>query len=629
MTIGNALSVGLIGLKAFTIQIQSFISQGLPAFSIIGLPDTSLSEARERVKSAYQSLHCEWPESRITVNLSPASMPKSGSSYDLAIAASILSARGIIPLQSLDNTIILGELNLDGTILPINGLLPISLFAKELGIKRMIIPEGNLNEANLISEINAIGIKHILDLVDELHGELDSKDRKYAEYNRERALQANSNTSYEHIHVSERNAENSNNSESNNSNYGSGVENRENRENKENSHENSSENNQSNIEKSLTQKSVLEADTQHSIGDMSEVLGQEHTKWALQVAAAGGHHVMMIGPPGSGKTMLASRMPGIMCPLNEQEQLEVASIRSLCGTLPYYGISDIPPFEAPHHTASSASLIGGGTGIAKPGIITRAHCGVLFMDEAPEFSPRVLQTLREPLESGFIAVSRSKGTTFYPAKFQLIIAANPCPCGYAYGNGERCTCKEKDRIRYFSRLSGPILDRIDIQMDVPPVERILIPQSESNLNKSTNAQDRVVKESKSINNTQNNNESNAEKWRNYNNTNQSSNSSNYHGEPVLTSAIMRRNVTIARHIAQKRFAAQGWNCNAQASGTWLRKYTSKQALILVNNALERHQLSLRGADRALRLAWTLADIAGHTSPDITDMAQAISLRTRI
>ena len=615
MTIGNALSVGLIGLKAFTIQIQSFISPGLPAFSIIGLPDTSLSEARERVKSAYQSLHCDWPESRITVNLSPASMPKSGSSYDLAIASSILSAKGIIPLQSLDNTVILGELNLDGTVLPINGLLPISLFAQEMGIKRMIIPQANLDEANLVDGIDAIGIKHILDLVDELHGKLDSKNRKYAQLNRERALQATGNSSYEHIQVSERCNKNFNRGENNSNNF-------------DYSNKNDTENQKKAEQKHTSaQKSILESDIQHSIGDMSEVLGQEHTKWALQVAAAGGHHVMMIGPPGSGKTMLASRMPGIMCPLNEKEQLEVASIRSLCGTLPYYGISDIPPFEAPHHTSSSASLIGGGTGIAKPGIITRAHCGVLFMDEAPEFSPRVLQTLREPLESGFIAVSRSKGTTFYPAKFQLIIAANPCPCGYAYGNGERCTCKEKDRIRYFSRLSGPILDRIDIQMDVPPVERIMIVQNARDI--KSNANNSNLSNNEKNNYETNKYETNKLEQQSYIKQNNLNNNALYNGKPILTSAMMRKNVTTARRIAQVRFVKQGWNCNAQASGTWLRKYTSKHALMLVNSALEKHQLSLRGADRALRLAWTLADIAGHVSPDVTDMAQAISLRTRI
>ena len=547
MHIGNATSIGLIGLKAFTIKLQAFISGSMPNFSIIGLPDTSLSEARERVKSAHFALHCKWPEGRVTVNLSPASMPKSGSSYDLAIAASILSAEKYIPLSELENTVILGELNLDGTVLPIQGILPIALYAKKRNFKRIIIPQENLAEAQLVDGIEAIGIHHILDLVTQLHGSLSEESLKLIE----------EDPAYKHMRVIERNGNYSNGEEEHNSSI----------------HEESA--------------SPLQVDSKYEIGDMSEVIGQEHTKWALEVAAAGGHHVMMIGPPGSGKTMLASRIPSIMCPLNEQEQLEVASIRSLCGTLPYYGISDIPPFEAPHHTASAASLIGGGTGVAKPGIITRAHCGVLFMDEAPEFSPRVLQTLREPLESGHIAISRSKGTTLYPAKFQLVIAANPCPCGYAYGNGERCTCKERERARYFSRLSGPILDRIDIQMDVPPVERIIMPNPQQNSAQNT------------ISST------------------------------PLTSKMMRNNVIAARQIARDRFEKQGWDCNAQASGTWLRKYTSKQAVDLINKALEKHQLSLRGADRALRLAWTLSDLSGHSSPDMTDMAQAISLRTRI
>ena len=474
-------------------------------------------------------------------------MPKSGASYDLAIAASILSAEKYIPLPELENTVILGELNLDGTVLPIQGMLPIALYAKKMKFKRIIIPQENLAEAQLVEGIETIGIHHILDLITQLHGTLREESLKLIE----------EDPAYQHMQIRE--------------------------------HNNSNDKNENCTTLSMREENVspLQVDSKYEIGDMAEVIGQEHTKWALQVAAAGGHHVMMIGPPGSGKTMLASRLPSIMCPLNEQEQLEVASIRSLCGTLPYYGISDIPPFEAPHHTASAASLIGGGTGVAKPGIITRAHCGVLFMDEAPEFSPRVLQTLREPLESGYIAISRSKGTTLYPAKFQLVIAANPCPCGYAYGNGERCTCKERERTRYFSRLSGPILDRIDIQMDVPPVERIIMPNLQQN-----NAQ------------------------------NTSSGTS-------LTSNMMRHNVIVARQIARDRFAKQGWDCNAQASGTWLRKYTSQQAVGLINQALEKHQLSLRGADRALRLAWTLADLYGHTSPNMTDIAQAISLRTRI
>lgn len=508
MAIGSALSVGLIGLKAFIIQIQAFVSPGLPYFSIIGLPDTSLSEARERVKSACQASGAKWPETRVTVNLSPASMPKRGSSHDLAIAASVLSASGTIPHDCLNDTVVLGEVNLDGTVLPVNGLLPILLHARDQGVCKVIVPHANLDEAALVPDVNAIGVRHVGELIELMGG-----TAKYEIADLIRDVNPNDDT----------------------------------------------------------------MSTCPPPGDMNEVMGQETAKWALEVAAAGGHHLMMTGPPGTGKTMLASRIPGIMSPLSESEQLEVASIRSLCGTLPSYGISDIPPFEAPHHTASTASLVGGGAGLAQPGAITRAHRGILFMDEAPEFSARTLQTLREPLESGYVAISRAKGTTYYPARFQLIMAANPCPCGYAYGNGERCTCKEKDRIKYFSRLSGPILDRIDIQIEVPPVERInpgMTPSGES-------------------------------------------------------SHAIRLRVIVARQTAQERFREFGWVCNAQATGTWLRANTSTKAIELVNHALASERLSLRGADRAMRLAWTLADLSGKTSPGPEEMMQGISMRTKL
>ena len=507
MAIGSALSVGLIGLKAFLIHVQAFISPGLPYFSIIGLPDASLSEARERVKSACSASGFSWPSTRVTVNLSPASLPKRGSSHDLAIAASVLSASGMIPHDCLKDTIALGEVNLDGSILPINGLLPILLYAKERGIGRVIVPHANAAEAALVEGVQTICLRHVGELIELMGGS--------AQYR---------------LHED--------------------------------------------IEQSAAgSASPVQA---HAIADMSDVIGQDYIKWALKVAAAGGHHMLMTGPPGAGKTMLAARFPGIMSPLDDDEQLEVASIRSLCGTLPAYGIRDTPPFEAPHHTASTAALVGGGSGVAQPGAITRAHRGVLFMDEAPEFSPRALQTLREPLESGFVALSRAKGTTYYPAMFQLIMSANPCPCGYGYGDGERCTCREKDRIRYFSRLSGPILDRIDIQVEVPPVRQI-----------------------------------------------------GSGGERTSQNSLqMREDVRQARAAARRRFASQHWTCNARASGKWLRANTSAKALALINRALEHHHLSLRGADRAMRLAWTLCDLAGKGSPGVEEMMQSIALRTR-
>ncbi|KAB8292837.1 YifB family Mg chelatase-like AAA ATPase [Bifidobacterium avesanii] len=517
MAIGTASSIGLLGLQAFRIQMQAYISPGLPYFSIIGLPDASLSEARERVKSACMACGFRWPETRVTVNLSPASKPKHGSSHDLAIAASVLAAGRMIPHDCMEHALALGELNLDGTVLPINGILPMLLCARENGITRAFVPYANLDEAALVGDVEVTGVRHLGELIERMGGK-----PKYR-------LDA------DHLprHL---------------------------------------------IEPELNPQVNPNAAADRSGLDMSQVIGQANAKWALEVAAAGNHHMVMVGPPGSGKTMLATRLPGIMPPLSEREQLEVASIRSLCGTLPLYGIRDVPPFEAPHHTATTASLIGGGSGVAQPGAITRAHRGVLFMDEAPEFQPRTLQSLREPLETGCVAVARIRGTAYYPARFLLVMAANPCPCGFSHtGNGSQCRCTERERSRYWNRLSGPILDRIDIQINVPPVSTLTADA----------------------------------------------------GEARESSADIRRRVIQARAAARDRYAEQGWASNAEASGQWLRRNTSARATEKVNAALDRQTLSLRGADRALRLAWTIADLAGRTSPNERDVETGIQLRTHL
>jgi magnesium chelatase family protein len=515
MKIGSSTSIGLIGLRSFCIQVQAFISAGLPSFSIIGLPDTSLGEARERVKAACISTGFRWPDSRITVNLSPASLPKRGSSHDLAIAIGILCAAGVIEPEACNGSVMVGELNLDGTVLPITGILPILLFAQSIGVSKVYVPAANLDEAKLVPDVDVIPIRHLSEAVDLLGGRFVGKYRgKVARQNHNQPPKQ--------------------------------------------------------------KPSPPNPQRCDSHNDMNEIIGQENAKHALEVAAAGGHHILMSGPPGAGKTMLAERIPTILPNLTDSEALEVASIRSLTGTLTQYGISKTPPFEAPHHTATSAALAGGGAAVAQPGAISRAHRGVLFLDEAPEFSTRALQTLREPLETGVITLSRAKSVTQYPARFLLVMAANPCPCGFGWGKGDKCTCSQKDRTRYWSRLSGPLLDRIDIQITVPPVASL-----------------------------------------------------NISARPCDSSATIRERVVLARATARERYKKYGWTCNGQAHGQWLRENTSMNALDPLTKALQKDQISLRGVDRTIRLAWTLADLEGVNAPSRSHIEEALFMRTRV
>ncbi|NTV38923.1 MAG: YifB family Mg chelatase-like AAA ATPase, partial [Demequinaceae bacterium] len=399
--IGRTRSVVLTGVVGHVIEVEAHLAPSLPAFTLVGLPDASLNESRDRVRAAVTSSGLSWPQRRITVNLSPASLPKSGSVTDLAIAVAVLAGAGLIDGRQAAGTVHLGELGLDGQLRPVRGILPSVAAAVASGSNRIVVPAGNADEARLVPGAVVTAASSLAELA--------------AAYGNDDARAA---------------------------------------------------------PRGAVPRVVPPARRVETVADLADVRGQPEARWALEVAAAGAHHLLMVGPPGAGKTMLASRLPGILPDLTPADALAATSIHSIAGTLsPEEGLLVRPPFEAPHHSASAAAIVGGGARIARPGAISRAHAGVLFLDEAPEFPGAVLQTLRQPLESGEIVLHRAYGAARYPARFQLVLAANPCPCGHFYGRGERCTCSALARRRYFSRLSGPLLDRVDIQVEVMPVAR--------------------------------------------------------------------------------------------------------------------------------------------------------------
>jgi len=501
--IGRTRSVVLTGVVGHVIEVEAHLAASLPAFTLVGLPDASLNESRDRVRAAVTSSGLTWPQRRITVNLSPASLPKSGSVTDLAIAVALLAGAGLIEGRQAADAVHLGELGLDGHVRPVRGILPSVAAAVAAGFPRVVVAAGNAEEAGLVPGAVVTAVESLAELA--------------AAYGNDDARPAPRPASVRRPKTPTR---------------------------------------------------------QESPPDLADVRGQPEARWALEVAAAGAHHLLMVGPPGAGKTMLAARLPGILPDLTPDDALSATAIHSISGTLdPDEGLLTRPPFEAPHHSASAAAIVGGGARLARPGAISRAHAGVLFLDEAPEFSSAVLQTLRQPLESGEIVLHRAYGATRYPARFQLVLAANPCPCGHFYGRGERCTCSPLVRRRYFSRLSGPLLDRVDLQVDVMPVKR---GSSES-------------------------------------------------GEP--TAAVAGR-VTEARLRALARFEGLPWSVTAHAPPSWVREATPGEALKVAFAALDAGRLSARGADRALRVAWTLADLESVARPSREHVARAMVLRSR-
>jgi magnesium chelatase family protein len=505
MGLGRTAAVSLVGLTGHMIEVEAHLAPSVPGFTLVGLPDASLAEARDRVRAALASSGIPWPQRRITVNLSPASLPKAGSGFDLAIAMATLAGAGVCDPNLVDGVVHLGELGLDGRLHPVRGVLPAVAAAVAAGHRRVVVPESNAAEARLVPGADVVGARHLAEVARSSGADVDVPD----------------------------------------------------------------------VEPVVARG---RSETVVTAPDLADVLGQRAARWALEVAAAGGHHLLMVGPPGAGKTMLAARLPGLLPDLDDEAAVEVTAVHSVAGTFhPGGGLLRRPPFEDPHHTATPAAVIGGGSGLPRPGAASRAHRGVLFMDEAPEFSPRVLQTLRQPLEHGELVIHRAGGTARYPARFQLVLAANPCPCGRSVGKGLECTCSPMARRRYFSRLSGPLLDRIDLQVDVLPVTR----------------SDRTAAEA-----------------------------------PESTAVVAAR-VFQARERARRRLADNGWTTNAEVPGSWLRCHTGGAgARRDLERALDSGVLSLRGLDRVLRVAWTLADLAGNQGPGDAEIGQALLLRTR-
>ncbi len=519
--IGRTRSVALTGLEGHVIDVEAHLAASLPAFAIVGLPDASLNEARDRVRAAVSSTGLQWPNRRITVNLSPASLPKSGSAGDVAIAVAVLAAAGLVDARKAAGAVHLGELGLDGGVRPVRGILPAVAAAVAAGSPRVVVPTVNLDEARLVPGAEAVGVESLGGLA-RLYG--NEKARLPEGGGRWRGQEKNGKGGRA-------------------------------------------------VPRDRPRSSPAAGPGPMDL-DLREVRGQDEARWALEVAAAGGHHLLMVGPPGSGKTMLAARLPGILPDLDPGEALTATSVHSIAGVFdPGGGLLRRPPYEAPHHSASASAIVGGGSHLARPGAISRAHGGVLFLDEAPEFSSQVLQTLRQPVERGEVVLHRSAGAVRYPARFQLVMAANPCPCGHFAGTGERCSCTPMARRRYFGRLSGPLLDRVDIQVDVRPVRGGL-------------------------------------------------------DEPGEATSEVRARVEAARNRARSRYRGLGWGTNAHAPATWLRERTSRGALTGLLRALDRGTLSARGVDRALRVAWTLADLAGRGAPGPDEVAQAMVLRMR-
>jgi magnesium chelatase family protein len=504
MSLARATSVAVLGVTGRLVEVEADLADGLPCCNLVGLPDTAVHEARDRVRAAIVNSRFDWPNRRITVGLFPATLPKSGSGFDLAMAAAILGAAGRLPPQALSERVLIGELALDGRVRPVRGVLPAVLAAVDNGLARVVVPAANAAEAALVPGASVEAVPDLASTLGLLCGE----------YVPVPAVAPPWPTS-----------------------------------------------------------------GGDSTIDLADVAGQSRGRLAVEVAAAGGHNLFMQGPPGSGKTMLAERLPGLLPPLTCDEALEVTAIHSVAGVLPDDSpMVTVAPFRSPHHTVTPAALVGSGSAVIRPGLISQAHRGILFLDEAPEFDRSSLDALRQPVETGFIEIIRARVSTRLPARFILVLAANPCPCSGARGQSPgACECTSVARRRYLSKLSGPMLDRVDVQVVLTAPSRAEL-RADRDFAQSTGAAAARVK--------------------------------------------------AAREAMAQRLDDTPWRSNAEVPGQALRHTwpLPVRTTRLAERAFETGLLTARGLDRVLRVAWTLADLDGLDVPGPDQVGLALDLR---
>ncbi|WP_329498368.1 YifB family Mg chelatase-like AAA ATPase [Kitasatospora herbaricolor] len=523
MAFARTCSVALVGVDGVVVEVQADLEPGVAAFSLVGLPDKALSEARDRVRAAVVNSGEPWPQRKLTVGLSPASVPKSGSGFDLAVACAVLAAAERLDPATIAELLIIGELGLDGRVRPVRGVLPSVLAAAEAGYRQIVVAEQTAAEAALVPGVSVIGVRSLRQLIAVLTDAPVPEEEDDAVTGRPDPMLAGLMLP------------------------GSGMRGR--------------------------------SEQASAPVDLADVAGQYEARRALEIAAAGGHHLYLKGPPGAGKTMLAERLPALLPPLTQSEALEVTAVHSVAGLLPPgRPLIAGPPYCAPHHSTTMPAIVGGGSGLPRPGAVSLAHRGVLFLDEAPEFPVRVLDALRQPLESGEVVIARSAGSLRLPARFLLCLAANPCPCGRHSLRGGGCECTSVMVNRYQGRLSGPLLDRVDLQVQVAPVTRAELME---------------------------------------------------HDSTAETTATVAARVREARNRAAARLAGTPWRTNAEVPGHHLRTRweLAPGALTEAASQLERGLLTARGLDRVLRVAWTVADLAGRQRPDQRDLRTALVLRT--